>query len=782
MADPLIGLRARLDSLAASPAERLTLADRAALALRSAAPDTPELLAIDEGLDAAGVHTLADARILARLLDASGSGPLERLASTARRLRRRIGRAREEFEDLLTWAEREKRREGAPVERTVRRLEELFVALVRAWRVAEVLEQPDRPHGDLFAPLPRRTRSSEPPENPRVAAAEYLYARARASALDQRRKRRDLDAAHEILLRLGSEVERDRVRTLRARVAAARAGVRGHQATGGQDMQALSARLAAGDAAGLWSRAASLYDDAAHSGDAALMSASRRVLAALEPGLDQGHARALERDPARRLLGAVGEEGVLAAYLSESYGELDGRAGGGRDPLLELALDLDEEKWTTFELGVGVGSFFDVEEVTDEVDDEVEPVGPAPMVPAPHPTPWMTIEQTSRIEELPNFIISDPRLVLYDLAAGRQLARSWLLPATPPARKKRGAVRVYVCDASGSMRGARARFRDAVLIAELNNLSVREARGEPRTPIYYSFFNEFPTELARVDSSDEAMRVVRQLFRRSPAEGQTDITYALESAFLAIRDARGRDPDLGRATVVLITDGEDHVDLERIREARAPVGELEITLNFISLGRENRDLKQLVIEQREAGRRAFYYHLGDREVSGVRSDFDAGQGRLLPARPLVTMSSEHAALKEAVDALVALAESRRVEPQQALPASRFPLYFPDPKPAPPGRLAHAAAERAADLLQAVAETVRLAPAEQRPAEAVLLLEHLLKVYGWKPTAWVEAIERIDARGRQALQEIRLLCPTAAGQVAEAGGMGDDMNEGEVARG
>src|SRR5690606_37674339 len=140
----------------------------------------------------------------------------------------------------------------------------------------------------------------------------------------------------------------------------------------------------------------------------------------------------------------------------------------------------------------------------------------------------------------------------------------------------------------------------------------------------------------------------------------------------------------------------------------------------------NRDLKQLVIEQREAGRRAFYYHLGDREVSGVRSDFDAGQGRLLPARPLVTMSSDHAALKEAVDALVALAESRRVEPQQALPASRFPLYFPDPKPAPPGRLAHAAAERAADLLQAVAETVRLAPAEQRPAEAVLLLEHLLK--------------------------------------------------------
>ncbi len=765
MADPLIGLRTRLDKLASEPAARPTLADRAAHALRADPPETAELLSIDEGLDAAGVHTLADARILARLLDASGGGAVARAASTARQLRKRIGRAVDEFEALLEWAERQKRREGGPVEETQRRLDELFVALVRAWRVSEVLERPGNPRGDLFAPLPRRTRPASPPTSARVAAAEYLFDRARASPLDHERKRRDLDVAHEILLRLGSETERDRVRTLRARVAAERRELRAQAATESQGPALLTSPLEANDASALWTRTAQLYRDATAGGDAQLAAASRRVLATLEPHIAQGVATALAQDPARRLLGAIGEEGVLAAQLAARYGELDGDSGarGERDPLLELALDLDEQKWTTFELGVGVGSFFDVEESTDEGDEDPEPSGPVPMVQAPYPTPWMTLEQTSRIEDLSNFVISDPRLVLYDLAAGRQLARTFLTPAQPPGqKKKKGAVRVYVCDASGSMKGARARFRDAVLIAELNNLSVREARRLPRTPIYYSFFNEFPTELARVDSSDGAMDVVQELFRSSPAEGQTDITYALESAFLAIRDARGRDPELGRATVVLITDGEDHVDLERIREARAPVGEVEITLNFISLGRENRDLKQLVVEQREAGKRAFYYHLSDREVSGVRSDFDAGQGTLLPMRPKVTMPSDGAALKEAVDALVALAESRRTEPQQAMPAARFALYFPEPKPSPVGGGARVDAVRAGDLLEAVAETVRLAPSEQRAAESVLLLEHLLKVYGWKPPVWLETLERLDARGRQALAEVRLLCPTAAG--------------------
>ena len=163
-------------------------------------------------------------------------------------------------------------------------------------------------------------------------------------------------------------------------------------------------------------------------------------------------ARAVEHRVATQAL----DRGVVQALAEDHLGVAVQERGAG-------APEAVPEKHVVAGLGVGVGSFFDVDEATDDVDEDPEPDGPVAMVPAPHPTPWMTIEQTSRIEDLPNFVISDPRLVLYDVAAGRQLARTWLTPAQPPgSKKRRGAVRVYVCDASGSMKGARARFRDAV--------------------------------------------------------------------------------------------------------------------------------------------------------------------------------------------------------------------------------------------------------------------------------------------------------------------------------
>src|SRR5439155_11110853 len=143
------------------------------------------------------------------------------------------------------------------------------------------------------------------------------------------------------------------------------------------------------------------------------------------------------------------------------------------------------------------------------------------------------------------------------------------------------AVRVYVLDASGSMYGPRARFRDAILIAELNNLRVKARKKLSFDPIYFSFFNDQPTELARVDSATESTRQIEKLFRDSPAEGQTDITLALVAAFDSIRAAQGKDPYLARATVVLVTDGEDGVDLELLRRTRAPLDSLEIALSFI---------------------------------------------------------------------------------------------------------------------------------------------------------------------------------------------------------
>ena len=277
-------------------------------------------------------------------------------------------------------------------------------------------------------------------------------------------------------------------------------------------------------------------------------------------------------------------------------------------------------------------------------------------------------------------------------------------------------------DASGSMHGARARFRDAILIAELNAIRVKAKLGLPFDPLYFSFFNDEPTELTRVDSGAEAASHIEALFRRSPAEGQTDITLALAAAFDAIAVARSADPYLARATAVLVTDGEDGVDLDAIRRHQRPLENVEIALSFISLGEENADLKSLVLEQRARGTRAFYHHLSDAELVLAPTEFDSAWRTVLPMDVPVTPE----ALERLAPHLEALENIARARPVVApeRQEEQFDALFPtEPaQGAKPGPLS----PRVADLLEAVAEAASLAPADTRASEAVLLLTHLLR--------------------------------------------------------
>ncbi len=738
--DDLMDLRARLDLLAAGTPRAPGLFQRAAQAAE--APD--ELLALDRGLDRAGVFTLADARLLVHLTRERAKGTAE-----VRGLRRRARRAVAEVSALLCREERRGRGAGPPPPSTLADLEDHWARLARVVKVADLLADPERPREGATALLPTPRAERAPPQDARVAAAEYLLGRARASPLDEAQKRRALEGAHELLLRVGSELDRARTLEVRAEVGRERAALARAPAKG--PLARLDQALRQGDGRTAWATSLDLYRDSVATRDAPLASASREVLAQLEPSVTGGLPRAVSEDRARRFLDAAGE-GAIAFHVGERR---------DRDGLAALALQLSGDDWEVFDLALEAGRFFDVEEGAEEESlEELPYAAPARLVPVPYPGPVQTMDLARSISQLRQFVITDPRLVLYDLASNRQLVHSWLAPEGSGALSRKhgtGAVRVYVCDASGSMRGARARFRDAVLIAELNNLSVRESQGRPCVPLYFSFFTDHPAELERVDNGDAALRVVSGLFRESPAEGRTDITFALESAFAAIRDARGRDPDLARATVVLVTDGEDRVDLSRVWSAKAPLGEIEATLSFISLGAENRDLKELVLQQREAGRRAFYYHLDDEAISGGRALFDCGLRTLLPELPPVALRPDDPRVRSAVDALLALgAERQKGGVSQASPALRFSACF-TLQPAVPGRAPPAAdVERVSDLLAAVAETVALAPAEVRTAEAVGVLEHLQQVYGLRGERWALALTALPERGMQALEKIRLL--------------------------
>jgi hypothetical protein len=309
------------------------------------------------------------------------------------------------------------------------------------------------------------------------------------------------------------------------------------------------------------------------------------------------------------------------------------------------------------------------------------------------------------------------------------------------------------------MYGSRARFRDALLIAELNNLRRKASAGQPVDPLYFSFFNDAPTELTRVDTAADATRHILKLFEDSPAFGQTDISQALMSAFDSIRAAQGKDPYLARATVVLITDGEDRVDLDLIRATRAPLGALEIAFSFISLGEENADLKSLVVEQRQDGGRAFYNHLSDREISAARTEFDLGPRTILPREVPVDPAALEQLLPH-LDALERLAEGRGPEKPAALELSFDALFPEDPDTLPRGEAPlPSELERVADILDAIAEAGGLAPADLRGTESVALLSHLLSLYGLTPPRYlvILAASAVGSPVRQNLERVRLIC-------------------------
>jgi hypothetical protein len=728
-------LRARLDALAQRAPSQVSALEVAwfRIAGGSAPPPLEAIAALDHDLDLAGVHTSADAQLLRRL--ASDTGRLGKLRAG---LLERAETCLSAFETHLRWLERARAADRLPAGAVVRAGRELP-------KLARILKLSDCFSTEGPRPFELPTGGSLPPPKryaqAKLAAAAFYRERARANPVDVIQKRRDLDCAHELLLRMGKQVDREDFHQLRVDVSTARDELRR-----AAPMRSLTETV---EAVRRESRThpkrafelvRALYGRAVEANDTALAEAAQKAMA-----------------PAIRELGEARQSGDGQAPALSQAPEAEARTSD--DKLLGLAYELDQGHRALFELSLGCGRYFDVEEtLTEEIFvRETRKVRRGPRR-VPYPTQRLALELTNSFDDLASFVISDPRSVVYDVASGRQLVRTYLEEEPPeqPKRVTRTAVRVYVCDGSGSMQGTRARFRDAIILAELANLRRKALAGEPFDPLYFSYFNDTPKELSRVDDARAAGRQIRRVFEESPAEGQTDITLALMSAFDSIRSARGQDPYLARATVVLVTDGEDRVDLELLRKERAPVGDLHIALSFISLGEENPDLRALIEEERAAGVRAFYHHLTDAEIASAPTDFDTGFRTLIPKD--VTPSPEALeALLANLDQLDAIAQGQALTAAARAEVS-FDGYFPklssdgnDPKPVHDEETA-----RIVDVLDAVAEAGALALMDQRATECVALLEHLLQLYGISVAHYRTLLAQGDPKVVGALDRIRLL--------------------------
>jgi Mg-chelatase subunit ChlD len=239
---------------------------------------------------------------------------------------------------------------------------------------------------------------------------------------------------------------------------------------------------------------------------------------------------------------------------------------------------------------------------------------------APFPTQDLVLLPARGVADVADAIITDPRSILLDLAAGRLLARRFVTEEVRrrPVTKLATEVRVYVLDGSGSMIGPRGRMRDAILIAELSTLMARfaDASRALNPVLYFRYFTDEVGPATRVATRSAATQAIEEVLA-TVRHGLTNIEEALLTSFRQIREERDRDPELSRAQIVLVTDGEAPVDAPKILAARAEVAEVPIGVSIIALGQENPALRTLAARQRKAGERVFYHFVSDDALAAI---------------------------------------------------------------------------------------------------------------------------------------------------------------------
>jgi hypothetical protein len=551
-----------------------------------------------------------------------------------------------------------------------------------------------RPPGDRSDP-DRRTSSggpedvlrSSPETDPRLldlelAAVDRVLDAARAETHFLGRRRRLFEAARKLLLDAAAALPLDPAAAhARAQHVADEIVLINRLEAAGVDPdvalphQALSA-LARGERQKLYATLRASADVACGAGDVAVAARSREALRRLDARA-RTSPRAEADLSARELLGEPAVVTIRDAYesarrehairkLAPPRRAVDAAELEERAALWERYLH-DDAVLATLSAAVSVDGCFEVGGTLSPVRVE-EQVRRVRVV--SYPTQDLVLVPTADVTDLPSAVIDDPRGVILALAQGRLVARKFRRVDDVRTARTRmtSEARVYVLDGSDSMlmggrgraSGARARMRDATLLAELATLYRRASvRGRStRVVLFYRYFTKLLGEVARVESAEDALRAMASVVT-TPRHGGTDIQSALLASFEQIRQARATDPELARAQIVLVTDGAAAVDEDAVRAAREREGNFPIGVSVIALGEENDVLRQLVARQRARGEPAFYHFVSDDDLAAiVEGRRAAGAPVHAPPEGSIEVEALTAELGSLVEEIDALSRSR----------------------------------------------------------------------------------------------------------------------------
>lgn len=524
-----------------------------------------------------------------------------------------------------------------------------------------------------------------------LSAIDHLLDAARAETEFLGRRRRLLEASRKLLLDASAALPLDPrgIEARRAYIAEQIVRINRFQAAGisaevGLLHQAKTA-VSRGDRGRLNAVLGAIDMVALQGGDEAISRATRAALGKLWRGRnaagDRFVARSLERST-KEVLGEVLLDRVRDGYQAAREDLEKSLRGASTKEAAELQSQAQYlakgTEQATLSAALAVDGCFDVGGVlspvrVEEHEERVRAVA--------FPTQEMMLVPARDIADVPSAIIDDPRRILISLSEGRLLARKYVKREVVTRARTRlaGEARIYLLDGSDSMligakgraMGARARMRDAILLAELSTLHRRysELGRRVRVSLYYRYFTKVLWPLEKVDSADSAARAMVEVLK-TPRRGGTNIEGALLSSFELIREARASDPDLGRAQIVLVTDGAALVREDVIQAAREKVGDVPVGVSVIALGEENASLRGMVARQRSRGERAFYHFMDDRALSVIAEGrVDAGPAIHLdwllsgdsskaPAEVAQELERE---VGELIDELCALGEKRRAE-------------------------------------------------------------------------------------------------------------------------
>lgn len=690
-------------------------------------------------------------------------------------------------------------------------------------------EDTRRKHGEAIAGDPSKARLLEL----QLAAIDQITEAARSETRFLERRRRLLEGARRLLLDASAALPLDAegVRARERALADQITHIHRLVASGLDPRVALpfQARSAArrGDRERMYAALAALERFGEFVGDAPLTAAASRALDrggfAAPSETNAAHADRASRD--RSVREVFGER--VADEVTRQYDAARAAASAREEALAGIESSSDDAELRSLTLqylapGAENAAFaallsadgcFEVGAALSPVRSrEVEEI--ARLV--AHPTREMLLVQARSMDDLPHAVIDDPRTVLLDLASGRLLARRFVERAQRVRERTHlaGEVRVFVLDASTSMLDegiemSRARMRDAILVGELATMIRRldEPGRRVRLSLYYRFFTKRMGELRKVSTGSEAIAAMADFIGKTRTGG-TAIQDALLTSFELIRDQKREDPELARASIVLVTDGAAPVDAELLRRAREDAG-VPINVSVIALGEENPVLRDLVARQRANGERAFYHFVDDERLAAIcRGD---GAGRTVHAPPeLLTFEereAERASLSSTLeDALLEVEDLGRTrasgsatrdatappaapgsEGQKALEEAehrdrlalerRYLRWFPKAAPTTPDTPAAAPTTVATEdldavivLLATIAEIVGELGGDpfHRQADAIEIVERLLVDAQLTTERYLVVVASRDPRVTSALEAVHLsLRPVSERPVVES---------------